>query len=234
MVNSSKPSGGAPSAKAQDQKREESRRYVESQKATTQPKSTATVNGQSVKVDASSQQVSDLRGRSSTYIAPSTRRNRIETHVVHHYNHPYDYYYSRPVSYGIGPYSNAFWWMMSEWSAERRAQWLYNHQSELSAQAYADAVRDQEVQRRIAALEAQKVARNASYVDPEFASDPSDVYDQAYVEAAYNPTIAPEPSPVVVSAPYNGPSALKVLFVFLAVAVVAGVVYAALTIKIGE
>ena len=47
------------------------------------------------------------------------------------------------------------------------------------------------MQQRLAALEAQKVPRNVNYVDQEFASDPTDQYDQNYVEAAYNPSVMP-------------------------------------------
>ncbi|WP_165228078.1 hypothetical protein [Aquisphaera insulae] len=155
------------------------------------------IGGRSVKVDASSPAVTQLRERPSSYIQPDVRQDRFVRHVtVYHYAHPYDYYWGRPVGYGIGPYSTGFWWMMMEWNAERRAQWLYHNQARLSAEAYADAARDAEVQRRLAALEAQRVPRDANYVDPEFASDPTDQYDQGYVEAAYNPTAMPEPVPV--------------------------------------
>ena len=150
------------------------------------------VGGRTVKVDTSSSAVTQLREQPSTYIQPAARQERFVQHVtVYHYAHPYDYYWGRPVGYGIGPYSNGFWWMMMEWNAERRAQWLYHNQARLSAEAYADGARDAAVQQRLAALEAQKVPRDVNYVDPEFASDPTDQYDQNYVEAAYNPTVMP-------------------------------------------
>ena len=150
------------------------------------------VAGRTVKVDASSPAVTQLRERPSTYVQPELRQERIVNHVtVYHYQHPYDYYWGRPVGYGIGPYSNGFWWMMMEWNAQRRADWLYHNQARLSAEAYAEGARDAAVQQRLAALEAQKVPRDVNYVDPEFASDPTDQYDQDYVEAAYNPTAMP-------------------------------------------
>ena len=150
------------------------------------------VGGRAVRVDTSSPAVTQLREQPSTYIQPAMRQERFVQHVtVYHYAHPYDYYWGRPVGYGIGPYSNGFWWMMMEWNAERRAQWLYHNQARLSAEAYADGARDAAVQQRLAALEAQQVPRNANYVDSEFASDPTDQYDQNYVEAAYNPSVMP-------------------------------------------
>ena len=150
------------------------------------------VGGRTVKVDSASPAVTQLRERPSTYIQPDVRQERIINHVtVYNYQHPYDYYWGRPVGYGIGPYSSGFWWMMMEWNAQRRADWLYHNQARLSAEAYADGARDAAVQQRLAALEAQKVPRDVNYVDPEFASDPTDQYDQNYVEAAYNPTVMP-------------------------------------------
>ena len=150
------------------------------------------VGGRAVKVDTSSPAVTQLREQPSTYIQPAVRQERFVQHVtVYHYAHPYDYYWGRPVGYGIGPYSTGFWWMMMEWNAERRAQWLYHNQARLSAEAYADGARDAAVQQRLATLEAQKVPRNVNYVDQEFASDPTDQYDQNYVEAAYNPSVMP-------------------------------------------
>lgn len=188
-INSSKPSSLNVSSKAQSQKREESRKsFVASQKATAPPKTEAVVNGQNVKVDASSKHVNDLRSKPSSYIAPETRKIRYETHVTtYHYSHPYSWYAARPVMYGIGPYDNAFWWMMMEWNAERRANWLYHHQAELSREAYNDALRDAEVQQRLKALETQNIARNSHYVDDEYKENPTDAYAQSYVEAAYNP-----------------------------------------------
>ncbi len=193
---SSRPAAASTSAKAQTQRRQESRQaYITTQRATAPPRSEAVVGGHTVKVDASSPVVTQLRERPSTYIQPAVRQERFVQHVtVYHYAHPYDYYWGRPVGYGIGPYSGGFWWMMMEWNAQRRADWLYHNQARLSAEAYADGVRDAEVQQRIAALEAQQVPRDVNYVDPEFASDPTDQYDQNYVEAAYNPTVMPAQS----------------------------------------
>ncbi len=193
---SSRPAVGSTSVKAQTQRRVESRQaYITTQRATAPPRSEAMVGGHTVKVDTSSPVVTQLRERPSTYIQPAVRQERFVQHVtVYHYAHPYDYYWGRPVGYGIGPYSGGFWWMMMEWNAQRRADWLYHNQARLSAEAYADGLRDAEVQQRIAALEAQRLPRDVNYVDPEFASDPTDQYDQNYVEAAYNPTVMPAQS----------------------------------------
>lgn len=160
------------------------------------------MGGRTVKVDAQSKAVNDLRDRPSSYIQPEERQRRIVNHVtVYNYSHPYDYYWGRPVGYGIGPYSLGFWWMMMEWNANRRAEWLYHNQSRISAEAYADAARDADVQRRLAALEAEKKPRNNDYVDPEFEENPSDQYDQDYVEAAYNPTEMPAAAASAASEP---------------------------------
>ena len=88
-----------------------------------------------------------------------------------------------------GGYSSAYWYMMMEWSAQRRAMWFYNNRSNISASAYQRGVQDAEVQQRLAALEAGGTAPNADYVDPEMADNPGMQYSQDYVEAAYNPTV---------------------------------------------
>jgi hypothetical protein len=160
--------------------------------------------------------------------------------TVYHYAHPYDYYWGRPVGYGIGPYSNGFWWMMMEWNAERRAQWLYHNQARLSAEAYADGARDAAVQQRLAALEAQKVPRDVNYVDPEFASDPTDQYDQNYVEAAYNPTVMPvqmsaATNPTAMPSQNSGGSGVGTVLLWLCGICAAGaIVYVVFNVRWGK
>ena len=241
---SSKPVTGSVSTKAQAQRREESRQaYITTQKATAPPRSEAVVGGRTVKVDTSSPAVTQLREQPSTYIQPAVRQERFVQHVtVYHYAHPYDYYWGRPVGYGIGPYSTGFWWMMMEWNAERRAQWLYHNQARLSAEAYADGARDAAVQQRLAALEAQQVPRNVNYVDPEFASDPTDQYDQNYVEAAYNPTVMPDQSsagpaynPTVMPSQSSGGSGAGTVLLWLfGIGAAVAIVYVVFNVRWGK
>ena len=239
---SSKPVNGSVSTKAQAQRREESRQaFISTQKATAPPRSEATVGGRTVKVDSAAPAVTQLRERPSTYVQPDVRQERIVNHVtVHHYQHPYDYYWGRPVGYGIGPYSGGFWWMMMEWNAQRRADWLYHNQARISAEAYADGVRDAAVQQRLAALEARKVARDVNYVDPEFASDPTDQYDQNYVEAAYNPTVMPvqvsvAPNPSAMPSQSSGGSGVGTALLWLCGLGTAGaIVYVVFNVRWGK
>jgi hypothetical protein len=224
---SARPPASGNTTKAAAQHREESRQaYITSQKATAPPRTEAIVGGRTVKVDTSSPAVTQLRNRPSTYIQPTVRRERAFNHItINHYQHPADYYYNRPVSYGIGPYSNGFWWMMMEWDAQRRADWIYNNQSRLSVEAYAAARQDVAVQQRLAALEAQRTPRNTNYVDPEFAADPTDQYDQNYVEAAYNPAVMPVYD--------SGPGWKSVVVVLLIILVVGTLVWFASTRRWG-
>ena len=241
---SSKPITGSVSTKAQAQRRKESRQaFITTQKATAPPRSEAVVGGRSVKVDTSSPAVTRLREQPSNYIQPAVRQERFAQHVtVYHYAHPYDYYWGRSVGYGIGPYSNGFWWMMMEWNAERRAQWLYHNQARLSAEAYADGARDAAVQHRLTALEAQQVPRNANYVDQEFASDPTDQYDQNYVEAAYNPTVMPDQisggpgynRTVMPDQISGGPGAGTVLMWLCGIGAAVGIVYVVFNVRWGK
>lgn len=194
VAGSSKPTSGVnPSEKARAAKAEESKRvYAESKAATAPPKATYTdASGKTVKVQAESSTVKNLRNKPASEIAPERRVARQTTIIYNnHYSHPYGWYSSQPYYYVGGGYSSAFWWiMMTEWSAERRADWLYNHRSEIDQSAYQRGVQDAQVQQRLAQLESQNAARNPDYVDKDFAEDPSLQYDQSYVEAAYNPTV---------------------------------------------
>jgi len=76
-----------------------------------------------------------------------------------------------------------------EWNAERRARWLYNHQSTIDQAAYQKGMQDAQVAAEIARLKAENAAVDPDYVDPEFADNPDLMYDQEFVEAAYNPVV---------------------------------------------
>jgi hypothetical protein len=88
-----------------------------------------------------------------------------------------------------GGYSSAYWWMMMEWDANRRARWFYNNQSNIEAAAYKEGMQDAAVAAEIARLQAEGKAADPNYIDPEFADNPDLMMDQEYVEAAYNPTV---------------------------------------------
>ena len=180
------------SSKVNAQRRATSQRvYKETKKATAPPKPSYTDSrGNTVKVRTNSSHVSSMRSRPSSYYTPAARQTRITNHIhVHGYGHPYSYYHTQPYYHVGGGYSSAFWWMMLEWNADRRARWLYHNRHNIEADAYRRGMQDAQVAQQVAALEAQGVARNADYVDPEFADNPGMQYSQEYVEAAYNPTV---------------------------------------------
>lgn len=78
---------------------------------------------------------------------------------------------------------------MMEWNAERRAAWLYHNQHNIERSAYERGLQDAAVAAEVARLKAANTSVNEDYVDPEFAEDPSVMYSDEYVEAAYNPTV---------------------------------------------
>ena len=80
-----------------------------------------------------------------------------------------------------------------EWDASRRARWLYNNQSNIESSAYQKGMQDAAVAAEIARLKTQGAA-DPNYIDKEFADNPDLMYDQDYVEAAYNPTVQPQRS----------------------------------------
>lgn len=184
------------SQKAQAAKEARSeRKYQESVKASQPPKQKYTTSdGKQVEVRTAGKTVETIRNQPSTILQPEVRREVAVKHI-HHYNyhHDYNWYSHQPVVYVGGGYSSAFWWMMSEWSAERRAMWLYHNRYHIEQDAYERGLRDAEVSRRVAELENRRVAINPDYVDQEFVSDPSIMYDQHYLEAAYNPTAKADP-----------------------------------------
>lgn len=164
------------------------RKFQESQKAVQPPVSAyKTPDGKKVEVRTATADAQKIRSMPSSSVRPEVRQKNIEVHVTHHYPHDYGWYRSQPPVYVGGGYSSAFWWMMMEWDADRRARWLYNHRYDIDADAYSRAVRDAEVARRIERLESSRPYRDPNYVDNEFRADPSLQYDDDYVHAVYNP-----------------------------------------------
>lgn len=191
------------SAKARDAKMEESRKkYVEEKRATAPPKKEyVSANGKSTKIDANNVNNKRIRELSSSEITPERRSSRADKRIeVHHYHHDMGWYRSQPRIYVGGGYDPLmFAIMLDNWDANRRAAWAYNHRYEIEADAYARLVRDAEVQRQIALMEARRAPRDTAYVDVDYRDNPADQYDQGYVEAVYNPTVVPVADrPVVV------------------------------------
>jgi len=191
-TGSRKPTTGSTSSKARANQQAASKRKYETTSKATAPAKTSYTNskGKSVKVRKDSAAVTRMRSRPSSYYTPAARTTRHTTYITsHNYSHGYGWYHSQPYYSMGGGYSSAYWYMMMEWSAQRRATWLYNNQSNISSTAYQKGMQDAEVQQRLAALEAGGTARNGDYVDPEMADNPGMQYSQDYVEAAYNPTV---------------------------------------------
>lgn len=180
------------SSKAKANKAAASQRsYQQTKQATAPPRSSyVSKSGKTVNVRKDSKVTSTIRSKPSTSYQPQQRTKRTEVHVHHYgYSHPTSWYYNQPTFYVGGGYSSAFWWMMSEWSAERRARWLYNNQNVIEQAAYERGMKDQAVAAEIAKLKQQNAPVNSDYVDPEFTDNPDLMYTQDYVEAAYNPTV---------------------------------------------
>jgi hypothetical protein len=146
----------------------------------------------------------------SSSIKPEVRQQHINVYVTqNHYRHDYGWYSSQPVVYVGGGYSSAFWYMMLEWDAERRARWLYYNRYNIEAGAYERGVRDAQVAAAINRMENQRVYRDPNYIDPELAKNPQAVqvqYTQDYVDNLYNRKPVPPP-------PSNPGSALTVFLV---------------------
>jgi hypothetical protein len=190
--SSKRPGTNSNDEKARANREEASKRtYEETAKATAPPRpSYKAPDGKEVKIDPKAPSVETIRNRPSRDLDPEVRYNYTVKHVHHyHYSHPYSYYQSQPVIFVGGGYSSPFWYMMMEWSAERRAYWFYHNRYNIDQAAYERGLQDGEVRARIAALERQNYARNPGYVDPEFNDNPTLMYDQDYIESVYNPNV---------------------------------------------
>lgn len=197
LVGSERPKTGEISDKARANKENRSeKKYVETQKAVAAPKPKYTTpDGKEVAVRTATKDVEQIRNLPSSAIKPEVRQQNITVHVTkYNYPHPYTYYQTQPVVYVGGGYSSAFFWMMYDWDAERRARWLYHHRHEIDAAAYQRGVKDAETRAALERLERQRAYRDPNYTDPEFKSNPEAQYTDEYVEAAYNPPVHHEPA----------------------------------------
>ena len=73
-------------------------------------------------------------------------------------------YYSRPVVVYHDPYNSFFWWWLLDQSLDDRAYWAYHHRYDMDPARYESLLAtDQQLQARVAQLEAQQVARDPQY-----------------------------------------------------------------------
>jgi hypothetical protein len=107
----------------------------------------------------------------------STRPARIET--------IFRPYYSRPVVIYQDPYDSFFWWWLLDRSLNDRAWWAYHHRYDMDpARYHALVAADQQLEARVAELEAQQAPRDAGYVPPGVDRDL--MYSDHYVATAYS------------------------------------------------
>lgn len=113
-----------------------------------------------------------------------SHQKAVERHVeVHHYNHPASYYQSQPAFNVGGGYSPFFWYlMMDNWSEQRRADWLYNNQHRISAEAYQRGLADANVAALVKAKSDSGVPVDPNYVDSEMAKNPEVMFDHAHIQ----------------------------------------------------
>lgn len=94
-------------------------------------------------------------------------------------------YYSRPVVVYHDPYNSFFWWWLLDRSLDDRAYWAYHHRYDMDPARYQSLLAtDQQLQARVAQLEAQQVARDPQYTPAGLDRDL--MYSDGYVNRAYN------------------------------------------------
>lgn len=200
---SSKPKGGVfdGGASAAQKRAESKAAYVKGP----EPKSTYTTpTGKETKIDPGSKSVEKIRTMDhDKYV---TREVRIHTF--------YQPYYSRPIVVYNDPYNSFFWYWMLDRSLEERAMWAYCHHSEIDSARYqALLAKDARLEARVRQLEANKTARDPSYVPSGI--DPDLQYTDDYVDSIYNPHVESAAAPTHIG---------RVLFWVFMVVLIGGVV----------
>jgi hypothetical protein len=86
-------------------------------------------------------------------------------------------YYSRPIITYSDPYSSLFWWWLLDRSLDEQAYWAYHHRYDMDPARYQALLsHDAQLESRIAALEAQQVPRNPTYVPPTLGQQANAMY----------------------------------------------------------
>ena len=102
-----------------------------------------------------------------------------------------NYYWNRPIVYYNDPYNSFFWWWLLDQSLESQALWAYHHRYAMDQARYnAMLAQNAALASRVSQLEAQNMARDPSYVPPNFQQRDL-MYTDNYVKAAYNPQGSP-------------------------------------------
>jgi hypothetical protein len=79
-------------------------------------------------------------------------------------------------------------WLFERASAQERANWAYNHRSQIDSERWNDMVRrDAQLEARVRQLESQNVPRDPAYVPPALQGNPDLMYNNDYVTAVVNP-----------------------------------------------
>ncbi len=94
-------------------------------------------------------------------------------------------YWSRQVAFYHDPYNSLFWWWLLDRSLDDQAWWAYHHRYDMDPARYdALLAHDQQLEARVAQLEAQQVPRDPNYVPPGLDRDL--MYSDRYVAQTYH------------------------------------------------
>jgi len=82
------------------------------------------------------------------------------------------------------PYNSFFWWWLLDRALDDRASWAYHHRYDMDPARYQALVaHDQQLEQRVAQLEAEQVPRNPNYTPPGVDQDL--MYSDRHVTKAY-------------------------------------------------
>ena len=94
-------------------------------------------------------------------------------------------YYYRPLVVYHDPYSSFFWWWLLDRSLDDQAWWAYHHRYDMDPGRYqALMASNQQLESRVAQLEAQQAPRDPSYTPTGLDRDL--MYSDRYVTHTYS------------------------------------------------
>jgi len=119
--------------------------------------------------------------RTSTVYVPDTVVIQSRPTRIYDIFNPYR---SRPVVVYQDPYNSFFWWWLLDRSLDERAYWAYHHRHDMDPARYQTLLAtDQQLESRVASLEAQQIVRDPGYVPTGLDRDL--MYTDRYVTHSY-------------------------------------------------
>lgn len=146
------------------------------------------IGGRAFSIKPDARNTKQVRAMKPEEFDPTTRSHRVDDfyhkqlkdHYADLHKHPHHDY---------GPYRWEFIELARHWPARDRARWAWHNREYLDDALWTEWMADPAFADEVATLEHGKVEREAGFLPTEYASiSPVAVYNDEYLNAAYNPT----------------------------------------------